>query len=64
MVYKLIRDSKGIQEKTVNFSKFLDPNCIDKAPSKRLISSPHWNHYIDINGDCNTDLFITSRNGE
>lgn len=61
VVYRLSKDNK---EQISKFSDFLDPLCHEKVQNKKLISSPHWNHYIDINGDCNIDLLITSQIGD
>lgn len=39
-----------------------DPNC--KAPSKSdLISMPNSNAFIDLNGDCLSDIFLTRQTG-
>ena len=35
-----------------------DKSCIDPNPDD-IISNPHSNSYIDLNGDCHPDIFLT-----
>ena len=39
-----------------------DPNCKDPSKSD-LISMPNSNAYIDLNGDCLSDIFLTRQTG-
>ena len=47
----------------VEFSRFLlssteDDNCLD-ANLDDQISDPHSNSFVDLNGDCIPDIFLT-----
>jgi hypothetical protein len=49
-----------------NFTEFLikskdDPDCEDLDPND-TISSPNSNAFIDLDGDCMPDLFLTMNN--
>jgi len=46
----------------VDISEFLIPNsedqsCKDPEPD-HIISSPHSNSFVDLNGDCMPDIFL------
>ena len=34
-----------------------DPSCADPSPGD-IISSPHSNSFVDLNGDCMPDIFL------
>lgn len=47
----------------VDFEDFViknseDPLCIDSKTPDDLISHPHSNSYVDLNGDCMPDIFL------
>ena len=55
------KDSSTFEIK--DFSEFLlankeDENCLD-ASSTDVVSTPHSNSFVDLNGDCNPDIFMT-----
>lgn len=55
------KDSSQFEFK--DFSEFLitnaeDKNCLDWNEAD-LISTPHSNTYVDLNGDCIPDIFLT-----
>lgn len=58
---KFSRDNKDL--KLVPFKKFVmtpddDKNCLP-FNEKDLISEPHSNAFLDLNGDCMPDIFMT-----
>lgn len=47
----------------MKFSEFLisseeNKNCVDPNPDD-MIASPHSNSFIDLDGDCIPDIFLT-----
>ena len=53
---------------TVFFTEFIitsndDPNCIDQNVED-VVSIPNSNAFIDLDGDCLPDLFLTMTNGK
>ena len=55
-------DNAGEQWSPADFESFLvspdeDPSC--KLPNKNeLMSSPHSTSFLDLNGDCQPDIFM------
>ena len=50
----------------VNFSEFIvtdDENCATPSSSD-LISIPNSNAFVDFNGDCMADIFLTRQKGD
>lgn len=64
-IYKIKDGSVSVETTDFN-SKFVisnadDSNC--KTPSKDPLSIPHSSSFLDLDGDCMPDLFLTKENG-
>jgi hypothetical protein len=54
------KDEKGESFSIIHFNEFLvkgDPNCKQPHPLD-LVSTPHSNAFIDLDGDCMPDIFL------
>jgi hypothetical protein len=52
----------------VDISEFLIPNSEDQSckdpDTNDIISSPHSNSFVDLNGDCMPDIFLQKQRGK